>query len=125
MQGTVWVPTYKDDLAQASIIGAADTSFQIENIKLTDNMTFNTLRTHLAFIKPDGTTYYREITGIVELNDNIEVISIDAFLGEEIAVGGCMICFLDLCRRASDVAKIDWFFFDHNNINETYMAVVE
>ena len=125
MRGTVWVPTYKDDLAQASVIGAADTSFQIENIKLAENMTFNTLRTHLAFIKPDGTTYYREITGIVELNDNIEVISIDAQLGEEIAVGGCMISFLDLCRRASDTAKMDWFFFDHNNINETYMAVVE
>ena len=125
MQGTIWVPTYKDDLAQADTIGAADTSFQIENIKLAENMTYNTLRTHLAFIKPDGTTYYREITGIVELDENIEVISIDAFLGEEIAVGGCMISFLDLCRRASDTAKIDWFFFDHYNINETYMAVVE
>jgi hypothetical protein len=125
MQGTVWVPTYKDDLAQADTIGAADTDFQIENIKLAENMTFNTLRTHLAFILPDGTTYYREITGIVELDDNIEVISIDAFLGEEIAVGGCMISFLDLCRRASDTALMDWFFFDHNNINETYMAVVE
>lgn len=125
MQGTVWVPTYKDDLAQASVIGAADTSFQIENIKLAENMTYNTLRTHLAFIVPGGTTYYREITGIVELNDNIEVVSIDAALGAIIAVGGCMICFLDLCRRASDTANIDWFFFDKNNINETYMAVVE
>ena len=125
MQGTVWVPTYKDDLAQASVIGAADTSFQINNIKLAENMTFNTLRTHLAFILPSGTTYYREITGIVELNDNIEVISIDAQLGVELAVGDCMISFLDLCRRASDTAKMDWFFFDHNNINETYMAVVE
>jgi len=66
MQGTVWVPTYKDDLAQADTIGAADTSFQIENIKLAENMTFNSLRTHLAFILTDGTTYYREITGIVE-----------------------------------------------------------
>jgi len=125
MQGTIWVPTYKEDLAQADTIGAADTSFQIENIKLAENMTFNTLRTHLAFILPSGTIYYRQITGIVELDDDIEVVSIDVALGVEIAVGDCMISFLDLCRRSSDTAKIDWFFFDKNNINETFIAVVE
>ena len=88
-------------------------------------MTFNSLRTHLAFILPSGTVYYREITGIVELDENTEVVSIDVALGVEIAVGGCMINFLDLCRRASDTAKMDWFFFDKNNVNETFIAVVE
>jgi hypothetical protein len=124
-QETFWAPTYKDDLTQAETIGAADTSFQIENIKLAENMTFNTLRTHLAFTFPDGTQLYRAITGIVEHDENIEIISIDSALGVEVGVGDCVISFLDLCRLASDSVQLDWFMFDKNKADTTFLAVKE
>jgi len=122
-RGTFWVPTYKKDLNLALAIGAADTSFQIENIKLAENMTFNSLRTHLAFIFPSGTVYYKEITGITEVDENIEIVSIDSALGIGVAIGDCMISFMDLCRRTSDTVTIDWFFFDKNSCNDTFLAV--
>lgn len=124
-QGTIYVPTYKEDLTQAEVIGAADTSFQIENIKLAENMTFNTLRNHLAFIFPDGTHIYKEITGIVEHDEDIEIISIDSALGVEVAVGGCMISFLDKCRLASDSLEIEWLIDNKNYSTLPLIAVVE
>lgn len=124
-QGTFWAPTYKKDLTQADTIGSADTDFQIENIKLAENMTFNSLRTHLAFIFPSGTVLYREITGIVESDEDIEIISIDSALGVQVEPGDCMISFLDLCRLASDSVRLDWFFFDNNKVETPFLAVKE
>jgi len=124
-QGTFWSPTYKKDLEQADTIGAADTDFQIENIKLAENMTFNSLRTHLAFIFLSGTVLYREITGIVESDDDIEIISIDSALGVQVEPGECMISFLDSCRLATDSVRLDWFFFDKNKVETPFLAVKE
>jgi hypothetical protein len=124
-QGTFWAPTYKRDLIQAETIGAADTNFQIENIKLAENMTFNTLRNHLAFIFTSGTVLYRAITGIVESDEDIEIVSIDSALGVEVDIGDCVISFLDLCRLASDSVELDWFFFDKNKCETTFLTVKE
>ena len=125
MQGTFWVPTFKKDMVQAEIIHAADTSFQIENISLAENMGLNDLRTYLAFIFPDGTQIYKEITGIVESDDAIEIISIDTALGVEVAIGGCVIGFMHLCRLASDSVDFKWPMAHQNECKTSLAQVVE
>ena len=123
MQGLCWAPTYKPDVTATETIGAADTSFRIENIKLAVNMGLNDLRTDLAFIFTDGTILPREITGIVESDDDEEIISIDSALGVEVAVGGCRICFLDKVRLASDAVTINWLALDTNRAYPPFVAV--
>jgi len=124
-QGTMWVPTYTDDLTLAETIGASDTSFQIENIKLAENMGLNDLRTHLSFIFPNGDVLCREITGIVESDDDIEIISIDSDLGLEVEAGDCQVCFLDKCRMASDTVVINHLIAYKNYSNVSLLAVKE
>ena len=124
-QGTFWTPTYREDLIATEIIHAVDTSFRIENIKLAENMTFNTLRNHLAFVFPSGTIICKAITGIVEVDADEEIISIDTALGVEVAIGGCKISFLDLSRQASDLIDFDWGEANKNIANQVLMMVKE
>ncbi len=105
---TVWIPTFKSDMVLADDIGAADTSFKIENIGLYLNMGLNTLRTHVAFIFDDGSMLLREITNITEIDDDVETVFIDSSLGQTISIGECTISFLDRCRLSSDSVRIDW-----------------
>lgn len=107
-RGTAWVLTDRKDLQQQNTIGAAETVFNIDNIKLADNMGLNAMRTHLAFVFPDGTYIYREITGITESDDNTEIVSINSALGVEVHVGDCEICFLDKVRLSDDTVELTW-----------------
>jgi hypothetical protein len=103
----VWSPTFKNDLQLTDTIGSSDVNFRVSNIGLADNMGVNNLRTHIAFMFPDGTNYYREITGIVESGTE-EIITIDSSLGLEVQIGDCEICFLDKYRLANDKVSIKW-----------------
>ncbi|HUV85394.1 MAG TPA: hypothetical protein VMV86_06780 [Methanosarcinales archaeon] len=105
---TVWIPSFKDDMIATEVIGSSDTTFKITNIGLTDNMGLNDLRTHLAFILPDNSMILREIMGISEVDASEELIEIDTSLGQEIAIGGATICFLDKYRLSSDKLSIEW-----------------
>jgi hypothetical protein len=107
-RGAMWVITDRNDLVQQGNIGAADISFNIDNIGLANNMGLNDIRTHLAFVFPDGTQLYEEITGIVESDANTEIISINSALGVEIQPGDCEICFMDKCRLTEDVVSFEW-----------------
>jgi len=124
-RGTFWLPTYRNDLTPTETISAVETDINIQNIKLADNMTTNDLRTHLAFILPNGTIICRAITNIVEVDDDEETITIDSALGVEVATGGCIISFLDLCRQASDVVDIEWTEPNKNLVNQVLLAVKE
>jgi len=104
----VWIPSFKNDMILTATIGDSETNFTVENIGLSDNMGLNSLRTHLAFVYPDGTMLLRQITGISEVDDTEEQISIGVALGVEIEVGDVMICFLDKYRLSDDKVDIEW-----------------
>jgi hypothetical protein len=106
MRDVVWIPSFKADLTQTAQIGGADTSFPVVNVGLTDNAVTD-MRDHLAFVFPDGTTLYREITGVTESGDE-EIVSIDSALGLIVNIGDCEISFLDKYRLSSDKVEMDW-----------------
>ena len=123
-QGTVWIPSFKDDMILTDAIGVADMSFRIENIGLADNMELNALRTDVAFVYPDGSMILREITGITESGDE-EIISIDLALGVEINPGDVQICFLDRYRLVSDKVKFEWETMGRNENQVDFLRVRE
>jgi len=106
-QGICWIITDKDDFEQTQTLGAAVTELIVTNVGWAQYMGLNTLRTHIAFIFPDGTKYYREITGITESGDE-EIIGLSSALGVEVAVGDCNICMMDKCRLTDDKVEIEW-----------------
>jgi hypothetical protein len=106
-QKTFYVPTHKEDMVLAEGFGASDTSFNIEYIGLADNMGINDLRTDIAFIFPDGTQLYREVTGIVK-SGVVEIISIDSDLDIAVEPGDCIISWLDKVRLAGDEIEFFW-----------------
>jgi hypothetical protein len=106
--GSVYIPTFCQDLVHTETIGDAAVTFKIANIGLANNMGINALRTDLAFILPNGSMILRELTGITEIDATEELVQIDSALGQEIDVGGCKICFLDKYRISSDNIDITW-----------------
>jgi len=122
MQGRVYVPTFKGDLTLAQGFGASDTSFNIDNIDLANNMGLNELRTDLAFIFPDGTQLYREITGIVDSGTE-EIVTIDTSLGFAVSPGDCVISFLDKVRLDRDSVQLTWTRAHENQCELDWQAV--
>ena len=73
-------------------------------------MQLNDMRTHLAFVFPDGTFLFREILAIEAATDSSGLpetdITIDSALGQSVSPGSCQICFLDKCRLSEDAVTI-------------------
>lgn len=124
-QKTVLIPTFRNDIIQAATIDDFDFSVDIENIKLTNNMGFNELRTYIGFYFTDGTLIIRKITDITEVNAAIERISFNAVLGYGLAVesGDCKICFVDKCRLAGDQIEINWTRAHRNECCTNFLRV--
>jgi len=122
--GTFYVATHKDDMVLAQSFGASDTSFNIENIGLADNMGVNDLRMDLAFIFPDGTQLYREVTGITKSGTE-EIISIDSDLGLAVDPGDCVISWLDKLRPSEDGIEFIWNKAHEMSCNAVLQAVKE
>jgi hypothetical protein len=106
-RGTVYIPSFKNDVELRDQIGAADVNFNVEHIRLADYMGLNDLRTHLAFVFPDNNQILREITDITDAGTH-EVITIDSALGVTVDPGDCEICFLDRYRLAEDKVEFEW-----------------
>ena len=121
-----WLPTFKDDLQFNETIEASDTVIQVDDIELTANMGLNDLRTQLAFIFSDGTDpIFREIEDISENTAGYDEITISSALGVEVAVGGCIISYLDKCRRLSDQAKLKWITSNECESKLNFVVVTE
>ena len=122
MQKICFIPTFERDMVLADTIGSSDTSFRVVNIGLSDNMGFNDLKNNIAFVFPDGTFLFREITGISESLDN-DFISIDSSLGVEVAPGDSEISFLDKCRLSNDKIIIDWRHSGWHEVKLNFLKV--
>lgn len=106
-RGTCWIATDKEDFRQTQVLGAAETEMRVANVGWARNMALNDLRTHIAFIFPDGARYYRQITGLTQSGDE-DIVGIDSALGIEVQPGDCVICILDKCRLTEDKVEIEW-----------------
>lgn len=126
-QKAVLIPTFRDDLTLVGTIVGGQTTFTVENISLTNNMGFNSLRTYIGFYFPDtGELITRKITNIEEVNSSTERITIDAAISvtDAISAGDCRICFIDKCRLESDKIEIDWLRPYENSCETKFMRII-
>lgn len=125
-QKTVLIPTFREDFVQTNSVGVLDTSVNIENIGLAENMGFNSLRTYIGFyFSTTEILVVRKIIAITEIDSAEEQITFDANLGlaSAIEVGDCKICFVDKCRLTSDRIEIRWPYAHRNECKTNFMRV--
>lgn len=124
-QKSILIPTFRSDMVQTETIGLTDTTVKIRNIRLTENMGYNPLRTYIGFYFPDNTLIVRKINGITRLNSTEEQISFDynLDLNLDVEIGDCKICFVDKCRLASDEIELRWPYAHRNECKTNFMRV--
>lgn len=105
----VWIPSYQDDFTVIDTIDPTATTFSIEPCGYSTFYAVHPARRDVCFIKPDGSMYYRRITGATAPDNTSEVISIDSSLGFTVTPGdGTRISFLTLCRLDQDNIELNW-----------------
>lgn len=109
----VWVPTWVNDLVMLSSIGAAGTSFTVENASYTRQIGARVHRRDVRIELVTGQVFYRRITGAAEVDDDTETISIDTALGVAVTPADVSrISFMSLCRLDGDGVELAWFTGD-------------
>ena len=122
-RGTVWIPSYKNDIVQLNSIGPSATTFNVQNMGLALYMGTNAMRNHIAFIFPEGTQIYRAISGVTKIDVDTEQITIDSALDITINPGDCEISWLDRCRLTEDKIQWEWEDFETLRCKVTFTKV--
>jgi hypothetical protein len=123
-RNAIYMPSYMADMVLKETMSSSAVTFVIDGTKLTTYMEVNTLRTHVAFMFPNGDTYLREITGF-EASGNETIVTINAPLGIQINVGDCELCFLDKYRLTEDRLEIEYEEPFSNICRTNFTRVVE
>lgn len=106
-QGSIWVPTYQQDLLLAALITTSATNMDIEWFGYTRYLVGQLNRKDIRIELINGTIFYRRILGAVELSASIERLSIDTSLGQNVNPSDIRaISFMALCRLDSDELEI-------------------
>lgn len=119
-----WMPTWKKDLVLASDAGSTDTGIVITYTGFTKYQYPNTARRYIALIATDGsgTKAYMHATSSNDPGTGQETISFSAQLGYAFKAASTMVCFLPLCRLASDIVQTNW----HNStMAEAQLSIIE
>jgi hypothetical protein len=106
-QETCWIISDKKDFDQSQTLGAGESQLTVTSIGMARYMGLNSLRTHIAFVFPDNTRYYRQITGFTESGSE-DIVGLSSSLGVEVDAGDCEISFLDKCRMTEEKIDIEW-----------------
>ncbi len=107
MQISFYIPTFYKDMTPTSPLSSGSTNFQIENIGYTKHVQHRAPYNVIRVVETDGTTHIREITGEVEISEDIEQLSVDSSWPSTIAIADIeRIEYILLVRRATDSATL-------------------
>ena len=102
-QAAFWLPTWNQDMTVVADIGASDVLIGIDPIGLT---LFATMPVDIMIKLTDGTIFYRRVSDATT-GSGIETITIDAALGQEVAIDDiAMVCLMNLVRLNADTIEL-------------------
>lgn len=120
-QGSLWVPSWTDDLSIVADVGSSATTLDIGWIGYTDQLLGDPNRRDIRIELHDGTVFYRRITGAAVLDADTERLSIDTALGVAVPKASiALVSWLTLMRNASDSAEFAWFTGDAAETSATF-----
>jgi hypothetical protein len=102
------MPTFGYDIELSRGVGAGDTGIYVVGRDYAFNMSVNEMRTYVAFRPDVGDIIVRKVTGMSLVDGDEELLTIDAAPGAAFDAGDYL-CWVDLCRLASDEIEFDWY----------------
>jgi hypothetical protein len=106
---TAWVPSWANDLQLVVLIGAAGTNLDVEHADLSGMVAAGVNRRDIRIELKDGTVFYRRVSGFHVVSDDVERMTIDSALGEDVAPEDVlMISFMSLARQDTDSVEIEY-----------------
>jgi hypothetical protein len=122
-QGSVWVPTWTQDMTLRRDIVGAELGIEIESINQALQVGVSTGRRDLRIELIDGRVFYRRILGSATGTDGSELIAIDSAIGENVPRNRVVaISFMALCRLSSDAAQFSYWSGDVADIGTTWQG---
>jgi hypothetical protein len=110
-QAPFWLPTWQHDLVQALDAPAGSAALVVQKTGYTRYQFPQGARRYLCVTMLDGSgaRYYRHVVSAAE-GDTTETLGLDSPLSltAAVAVGSCMVSFLQLVRLASDEPELAW-----------------
>lgn len=109
----VWVPTFQHDIKVAVPIVGASADVEIENIGFSSFMFDRPGRRDLQFVLWDGTIKYRRVLVAEEIDDDREILTLDATFGTDTDPADiARVSFLALSRLDADAQEFAWAWSD-------------
>lgn len=108
-QKAMWLPTFADDLALASVVSPSDTNMVFESCGLVHFAAGNVNRRDIRIEMKNGDVFYRRLSEFTTVNEQLERVTINAIFGEEINPNAVeSISWLHLVRLDTDAVEIAW-----------------
>ena len=106
-RGSLWVPTWTNDLTIIAATSAASAQIDVQNIGYGKYLALQAGRNHIRIETDAGTIYYRKITASTEINASTERLTLDSTLGVVLQPGDiAKVSFLQLMRNAADGVEL-------------------
>lgn len=108
-QKAVWVPTWADDLRLSSAVAPSDTHMVFIACGLVHFAGGDVHRRDIRIELKDHTVFYRRISEIVAIDNELERVTINAELGELVTPDTVeSISWMQLLRQDTDAIEISW-----------------
>lgn len=105
--GSVWVPTWTDDLVITALIANGATAIDVEFCGYTRQLAQAPGRRDIRIELTSGQVLYRRITGSSEVDDDTERLSVDSPINQEIPTTDVLqVSFMALCRGDADAVEL-------------------
>ena len=123
-QRTFWMPTWRNDFQVNDTINDTDVAMTVLDAGHRRFIGANEPFTSLMILLPDGTQYFREITGMSAGSPGEEVIEFTPSLGVTLQPSDiAMVCYMYRARFGSDRINIRHQFQDINRVRVPVVGV--
>ncbi|MFO0336118.1 MAG: hypothetical protein ACK53C_14085 [Pseudomonadota bacterium] len=123
-RGSMWVPTWTDDLVLVATIASGASNFDAEWSGYTRQLDGDTGRRDVRIELANGAILYRRITGAVEVSATVERLSVDTAFSFTIQPADVVqVSFLTLARLDSDAIELAHWTGDVSESSTTWRSM--
>jgi hypothetical protein len=102
-----WTPTFGGEIALAAPASSGASTLLIRFMAYARDLFPVVARRYLAVLRPAGTFFIVKVTAAADNGNGTETLNLAASLPEDVPQAR-IVCYLALCRLASDDVKIRW-----------------
>lgn len=122
-RNSVWMPTWRDDLTMVTAMASGSVNLVVAWCGYVDLVALAINRRDLRIELTDGTVLYRRVASAAAIDDDKELLVLDASLGVAVTVDQvAQISYMGLCRSDSDIFEFAWWTGDYAEVTTAWRA---